>query len=106
MIRVAKIYLNRNHAVISVMLPVSAAQENIKKISSIMKKEPVVVSTDKNITKYLLPGDITLIINHNKLNDIVAMQIISKGGNYIEKKAGTGAITAAGMMKGTNKDAA
>lgn len=51
-----------------------------------MKKEPVVVSTDKNITKYLLPGDITLIINHNNLNDIVAMQIISKGGNYIEKK--------------------
>ena len=68
-----------------------------------MKKEPVVVSTDKNITKYLLPGDITLIINHNKLNDIVAMQIISKGGNYIEKKAGTGAITASVMMKGTKK---
>lgn len=102
-IRVAKKYLNPNHAVISVMLPESAAQENIKKISSIMKKEPVVVSTDKNITKYLLPGDITLIINHNNLNDIVAMQIISKGGNYIEKKAGTGAITASAMMKGTKK---
>lgn len=103
LIKAAKKYLNPNHAVISVMLPESLPQENIKKISNTQNKKTVTVSKDKSITQYMLPEGINLIINHNKLNDIVAMQIISKGGNYIEKKAGTGSVTASAMMKGTKK---
>lgn len=102
-LRVAKKYLNPNHAVISIMLPESATVENIKKISNVEKKEPVVVKQDKNITQYKLPNDINLIINHNSLNDIVAMQIYAKGGNFIENKHGVGTITATGMLKGTKK---
>ena len=102
-VNAAKKYLNPNHAVISVMLPESMPQENEKKISNVQKKPPVIVKQDKTITQYLLPDDITLIINHNTLNDIVAMQILAKGGNYIEKKAGTGSVTASVMMKGTKK---
>lgn len=103
LVRAAKKYLNPNHAVVSVMLPDSVPEENVKKISNVQKKPAVVVSTDKNITQYLLPNDINLIINHNNLNDIVAMQIIAKGGNFLEKKSGAGTITAAAMMKGTKK---
>lgn len=106
LIRVAKKYLNPNHAVISVMLPEETAQDNNKKISHIQDKhktEAVIVKQDKTITQYKLPCDINLIINHNTLNDIVAMEIYAKGGNYIENKSGLGSIMAAAMMKGTKK---
>lgn len=103
LIRVAKNYLNPNHAVISVMLPDSAGTENIKKISNTEKKQSILIKQEKNITQYQTPENIDVIINHNQLNDIVAMQIYAKGGNYIEKKAGVGSITAAAMMKGTKK---
>ncbi len=102
-VRVAKKYLNPNHAVISIILPESETTENIKKINNIEKKEPVIIKNDKNITQYKLSNNINLIINHNQLNDIVAMQIYAKGGNFVAKKQGVGNITAAGMMKGTRK---
>ena len=100
-IRVAKKYLNPNHSVISVMLPEQFNENEIKKINNIEKTSYEIVKQHKNITKYKLPNNITLIINHNELNDIIAMQIFAKGGTYIEKKAGTGSITATTMMKGT-----
>ena len=103
LIRVAKKYLNPNHAVISIMLPDTAPEESIKKISNVAHPKPVVVKKEKNITQYKLSNNLNLIINHNTLNDIVAMEIYAKGGNFIEKKAGTGTITASVMMKGTKK---
>ena len=101
--KVAKKYLSTDRAVISIMLPQNAQEENIKKINNVQKKEPVVVKQDKTITQYKLGNNINLIINHNNLNDIFAMQIFSKGGNFIEKKSGVASITAATMMKGTKK---
>ena len=103
LIKVAKKYLNPNHAVISIMLPDTAPEENIKKISNVAHPKPVVIKKEKNITQYKLSNNLNLIINHNTLNDIVAMEIYAKGGNFIEKKAGTGTITASVMMKGTKK---
>jgi len=100
--KVAKKYLNPNQAVISIMLP-DSNKENVKQINNIHKKEPVLVKQTKNITQYKLSNNINLIINHNTLNDIVAMQIYSKGGHFIEKKYGIGTITASTMMKGTKK---
>lgn len=102
-VKAAKKYLNPEHAVISVMLPESAEQENIKKIGNLDKKSAVVVKKDKAITQYKLPNGINLVINHNHLNDIVAMKIDAKGGNFVEKKHGTGSVAAAAMMKGTKK---
>lgn len=101
--RVARKYLNPDKAVVSVILPDSIQDEKIKEISNIQKKEPLIVSQDKTITQYKLPNNINLIINHNTLNDIVAMQIYSKGGNFIQKKQGVGSVTAAAMLKGTKK---
>lgn len=101
--RVARKYLNPDKAVISVVLPETTPDEKIKKISNSQKKEPVIVKQDKTITHYKLPNNMDLIINHNTLNDIVAMQIYAKGGNFIQKKQGVASITASSMLKGTQK---
>ena len=102
-VRVAKKYLNPNHAVISVMLPETTPQENVKKISNVEKQEPTLVKQYKTITQYKLANNINLVINHNTLNDIVAMQIYAKGGLFTEKKYGVGSVASAAMMKGTKK---
>ena len=106
-IRVAKKYLNPNQAAISIMLPDETCQENTKPISHVKKhthpNKPVLVKKDKTISQYKLPCNINLIINHNHLNDIVAMTVYAKGGNYIEKKPGLGSITSTLMLKGTKK---
>ena len=106
-IKVAKKYLNPNQAAISIMLPDETCQENTKPVSSVKKHthpdKAVLIKKDKTVSLYKLPCNIKLIINHNHLNDIVAMTIYSKGGNYIEKKPGLGTITATLMLKGTKK---
>lgn len=100
--KVAKKYLNPNQAVISILLP-EKKNKNLKEITNKQKKPATVIKKDETITQYKLPNNINLIINHNKLNDIVAMQLYSKGGIFIEKKYGTGNIMASTMMKGTTK---
>lgn len=99
---VAKKYLNQNQAVISILLPESD-NTKLKEINNIQKKPTILLNQNKNIKHYQLSNDINLIINNNTLNDIIAMQIYSKGGNYIEKKYGVGSITSKSMMKGTKK---
>ncbi len=102
-INAAKKYMNPNSAVISIVLPEDMKDINEKPISSFTPDEAKLVATDKNVSKYELPNKMTLIINHNKLNDIVAIQIFAKGGNFLEKKPGVANMTATGMMKGTRK---
>lgn len=102
--RVAKKYLNPDHAVISVMLPENCKDANLKQISNVKKEEPKLVKQDKAVSQYILNNGTNVIINHNKLNDIVAIQIYSKGGtNYFSKKPGTAGVTASSMLKGTKK---
>ena len=102
-IKVAKKYLNPNRAVISIMLPENTDEFGIKKISNKTTVPATVVKKDKTIIQYKLPNNINLIINHNSLNDIVAMQIYAKGGNFLEEKYGVGTIVATAMTKGTQK---
>lgn len=102
LVRVAKKYLNPDFAVISVVLP-EDYEENTKQISNVTTKEPKLVKTDKNVSKYELPNGATVLINKNPLNDIVAFQIFAKGGTFVEKKPGIASMTASGMLKGTKK---
>ena len=44
-----------------------------------------------------------LLINQNKNNDIIAISVIAKGGEFLEKIPGEGTLTAATMLKGTKK---
>lgn len=104
-LRVAKKYLNSNNAVISIILPNNAkeAQTNTKEISNTKKINAKLISKDKNVAKYHLDNNADLLINNNSQNDIVAIQIYTKGGTFSEKKPGISALTAAGMLKGTQK---
>lgn len=95
-------YLDLNSAAISVVLP-----ENQKEIKVNYKEETnyqaQIESQKKNITKYILPNKATLLINQNASNDIIAIDIFSKGGNFVEKIPGVGIVTAEAMLKGTEK---
>ncbi len=102
-INVAKKYLNPQTSVVSILLPQTDKDENTKKISNVKLKDTKLIKQYKNITEYELPNKSTLLINHNKLNDIIAIQIYAKGGTYLENKAGTASMTASGMLKGTKK---
>lgn len=100
--RVAKEYLNKDNAVISVVLPKKDGKPQIKKEE---KKDYTakIISSDKNTTKYELENGATLIITQNTANDIIAMEMSSRGGNNLEKTPGIASLTADTMLKGTNK---
>lgn len=100
--KVAKKYINPNQAVISIMLP-DVNDDGVKKISNVQKKAPHLIKQSKTVSQYQLTNNVNLIINHNNLNDIVAMQIYAKGGNFIENKKGVASVMATAMMKGTKK---
>ncbi len=98
-------YLGIEKSAISVALPESAKtsikKSNEVKVSNTVKYE--LVSSDKNTKNYKQSNGLTVLIMPNKVNDIVALSIFSKGGNLTENKAGTAKLTAAVLTKGTKK---
>ncbi len=96
----AQKYLGVNKSAVSLVLPESfkteVKQEN--KTHNFSK-----ISENNGITKYQIDNGATLLINENKNNDIIAMSIIIKGGEFIEKVKGEGTLTAKLMLKGTKK---
>ena len=96
----AQKYLGVNKSAVSIVLPTSMqnvkAQE--KKVHAYTK-----ISENSGITKYKIDNGATLLINENKNNDIIAMSIIAKGGEFVEKVSGEGTLTAKVMLKGTKK---
>ncbi len=124
--RVAKEYLNKDYAVISIVMPTKEMKENAVSQTDITNEEcpdvnienqncqnkinePVknydakVISQDKDTVKYELENGAILIITKNTANDIIAMEMASRGGNNLEKKPGIASLTAQTMMKGTKK---
>ena len=116
-------YLIKEKASVSYILPnganIRTANEiknedykpaEIKKYPNLGKKvykyngNAKLVSQYKNTKKYELENGLTLIVNSNKANDIIAIDILSKGGYIHEKdiKTGVGNLTADMLFKGTN----
>ena len=96
----AQKYLGVNKSAISLVLP-----ETIKnqpkadtKIHTYTK-----ISENKGITKYQIDNGALLLINENKNNDIIAINIIAKGGEFVEKVPGEGTLMSKLMLKGTRK---
>lgn len=54
-----------------------------------------------NTKKYILDNGATLLVNNHKNNDIIAIAIRAKGGEFLEKKIGSADLMASVMMKGT-----
>ena len=63
------------------------------------------ISQNGNTKKYQLENGLTLLITQNKSNDIISINMLSKGGYFQESeiKKGTGNITAEMLLKGTSK---
>lgn len=98
--RVADKYLSKNKCAVSIVLPDS--QKNVTE----NKKTPVqhsikLVQDTPETKKYLMDNGATLLISPNELNDIVAISIYAKGGDFLAKIPGASDLTASVMMKGT-----
>ena len=104
-VNAAKKYLNPQHAVISIILPESAniQKQETKPIADVKKSSAQLIKQNQTTKEYLLSNGATLLINNNRLNDIVAIQIYTKGGSFTEQKPGVASITATAMLKGTQK---
>lgn len=100
--RAAEVYLNENKSAISIVLPES--QKNLKPCAQIKTNHrATLVKEIPSTKKYQMDNGATLLISPNDLNDIVAMSIYAKGGDFLEKIPGTADLASAVMMKGTAK---
>lgn len=100
--RVANKYLGTNKAAISVILPKSSQEVKISDVKP-LNTEAVLASENNGTQKYTLANGATLLYTPNTSNDIVAISITAKGGEFLEDIAGTGKLTAKVMMRGTQK---
>ena len=96
----AQKYLGVNKSAVSIILPQTMKEQpkpDVKKHN--FKK----ISENKGTTKYQIDNGTTLLINQNKNNDIIAINIIAKGGEFIENIPGEGTLVSKLLLKGTAK---
>lgn len=98
----ARKYLSESESAVSVVLPESekVGQTNAK--PSVEHNAKLIQQT-KATQKYELDNGATLLLSPNDLNDIVAMSIYVKGGEFLEKIPGVSNVMSTVMMKGTKK---
>lgn len=117
---VAKKYLDKEHAVISVVTP-KVQQPQVELSSDCVNSEEksvyvspenyykpnhhgaVTVSTSQNLKKLTLDNGVTLLTDVHKNNEIIAVSVKVKGGNYVDKIRGLSAILGKVMLKGTER---
>lgn len=100
--RVAKEYLDKNSSVVSLISPEKKLTKPTQ-VEEIKDYTAKVISSNNSTTKYQLVNGATLLITQNPANDIVAIEMASKGGNSTEKIPGVASIVASTMLKGTQK---
>lgn len=98
--RAAQRFLGINKSAVSIALP--------KKMESIETKAEIKhtaqkISEANGTEKHLIDNKSTLLINKHSNNDIIAISIIAKGGEFLEKVIGEGTLVSATMLKGTQK---
>lgn len=101
----ARKFLDLNKMAVSIILPKNFNIEAVCEKENVNFKDvtPVLVSGDEHVKKYKLKNGVTLLINQNESNDIVALRLFAKGGKLLENKPGVSAVTAEGMLLGTKK---
>lgn len=99
---VANKYLGREKSAVSIVLPENCKEVKVSNITQ--KTEPAkLVSENSNTQKYQLSNGATLLLTPNRVNDIIAISIFAKGGEFIEHIPGTADLTAAVLTKGSKK---
>ena len=96
-------YLGKEKSAVSIVLPESSKEVQISNITEKPLGSAKLVSENENTQKYELSNGATLLLTPNKVNDIVAISIFSKGGEFIETIPGTADLTASVLTKGTKK---
>ncbi|MCD8377199.1 MAG: insulinase family protein [Candidatus Gastranaerophilales bacterium] len=104
--RVANKYLVKTNSAVSVVLPKEF--ENIHdcaKVTAAPVQNPKVqLMTSNDITqKYRYDNGLTLLMSDTDYNDIVAISIIQKGGDFVSTKKGTSSLYGDLLLKGTKK---
>lgn len=96
----AQKFLGINKSAVSLALPeqMSNVSEKVSKTTSAQK-----ISENNGTVKYLLDNKSTLILNKHNNNDIIAISIIARGGEFLEKMTGESTLAAGVMLKGTQK---
>ena len=99
---VANKYLGREKSAVSIVLPENCKEVKVSNITQ--KTEPAkLVSENSNTQKYQLSNGATLLLTPNRVNDIIAISIFAKGGEFIEHIPGTADLMAAVLTKGSKK---
>ncbi len=100
--RVAQKYLGSEKSAVSILLPNSSKEVKISNITA-QNLPAKLINENTNTQKYKLSNGATLLLSPNQVNDIIAISIFSKGGEFIEPIPGTADLTASAMTKGTKK---
>ena len=95
-------YLGVNKSAVSIVLPENCKEVKVSNKTPLAAK-PVLKSSDNGTEEYTLENGATLLLTPNTTNEIVAISIFAKGGNFLEPKYGIANLTASTMMKGTKK---
>ncbi len=102
--RVARKYLGENKSAISIVVPENyIEQKTCECEKSSTNHVAKFVKSAYNTEKYKLDNGATLLLNEHNNNDIVAIAIRAKGGEFLEKTCGVASLTASAMLKGTKK---
>ncbi len=101
--RAAIKYLGKEKSAVSIVLPEKNKEVKISNTTAFNNSPATFVNENKKTQKYELSNGATLLLTPNKVNDIVAITIFSKGGEFIGKIPGTANLTAAVLTKGTKK---
>lgn len=117
---VAKKYLNKEHAVISIVVP-QKQQPQVDNISDCVVSEEKnieispeeyykpkahkadMVSSSGNLKKFVADNEAILLTDIHKNNEIIALTIKVKGGNYADDIRGLSSILGNVMLKGTER---
>lgn len=101
--RAANKYLGKEKSAVSIVLPNSDKEVQISNVTEKNSQPAKLISENENTQKYELSNGATLLLTPNKVNDIVAISIFSKGGKFTETIPGTAELTASVLTKGTKK---
>ncbi len=100
--RVANKYLSENKAAVSILLPKDDNCE-VKTSCATVLNEPILNEQSDNYKNYTLGNSAKLLLTENDANDILAVEILIKGGEFLENIPGTAMLTAGLMKQGTDK---
>ncbi|MCR5265393.1 MAG: insulinase family protein [Cyanobacteria bacterium RUI128] len=104
--RVADKYLDKNNSAISIILPKDfEINSNVKNINNTAEKKNDYKLTDSNYTvqKYNYDNGLTLLMNDTSYNDIIAISIIARGGDFLTNKKGVSTLYGDLLLKGTKR---